>query len=59
MERQIRQRDLEMVSRCGKMELSLYREGGYYMVEGVDILNIWGKPYAKQMMIGQRYGATS
>ena len=41
-ERRLRQRDMEMAARCGKMNFSLYVEEGENMVEGVEKFKYMG-----------------
>ena len=41
-ERRLRQRDMEMAARCGKMNFSLYVEEGENMVEGVETFKYMG-----------------
>ena len=43
MERQIRQRDVDMTSRCGGMDFSLYGEKGGEIVEGVATFKYLGQ----------------
>ena len=46
-ERRIRQRDVEILERCGDMEFSLYRGEGGEMVYGVETFKYLGKPLDK------------
>ena len=55
----IRQRDVKMAERCGKMGFRFYIREGDALVDVVSKFKTWDVPWTKRMMTGWRYDGTS